>query len=88
MVRADEALWTLEDKKTVHIVMTKADACSTETAWESLLKDDFLADPWTFHEMKKKLDLERFQIEVSESQSLDTVVVSVGSFPLMFLFFW
>ncbi|KAK4308201.1 hypothetical protein Pmani_020089 [Petrolisthes manimaculis] len=63
VVRADEAMWTLEDKKTIHLVMTKADACSKETAWESLLKDDFLADPWTFHEMRKKLDLERFQIE-------------------------
>ncbi|KAK7066807.1 NudC domain-containing protein 2 [Halocaridina rubra] len=63
VVRSDEAIWTLEDNKLLHIVLSKADACSKETIWEGLLKDDFLADPWTVHEMKTKLDLERFQIE-------------------------
>lgn len=63
VVRADETVWTLEDKKILHIAMTKADACSKETVWEGLLADNFVADPWTVHEMRKKLDLERFQIE-------------------------
>ncbi|XP_045599088.1 nudC domain-containing protein 2 isoform X2 [Procambarus clarkii] len=63
VVRADETVWTLEDKKLLHIAMSKADACSKETLWEGLLTDNFLADPWTIHEMRKKLDLERFQIE-------------------------
>ncbi|KAK8719597.1 hypothetical protein OTU49_013925 [Cherax quadricarinatus] len=63
VVRADETVWTLEDKRMLHIAMTKADACSKETLWEGLLTDNFLADPWTILEMRKKLDLERFQIE-------------------------
>lgn len=63
VVRSDDSIWTLEDKKIVHIALTKADACSKETLWEGLLKDNFLADPWTVHEMRKKLDLEHFQIE-------------------------
>ncbi|XP_047477580.1 nudC domain-containing protein 2-like [Penaeus chinensis] len=63
VVRTDETIWTIEDKKILHIALTKADACTKETVWEGLLKDDYLADPWTLHEMRKKLDLERFQIE-------------------------
>ncbi|XP_042214103.1 nudC domain-containing protein 2-like [Homarus americanus] len=63
VVRTDETVWTLEDKKILHIVLSKADACSKETLWEGLLADDFLADPWTAQEMRKKLDLERFQID-------------------------
>ncbi|XP_063603671.1 nudC domain-containing protein 2-like [Penaeus indicus] len=63
VVRTDETIWTIEDKKILHIAMTKADACTKETVWGGLLKDDYLADPWTLHEMRKKLDLERFQIE-------------------------
>ncbi|XP_064105694.1 nudC domain-containing protein 2-like isoform X1 [Macrobrachium nipponense] len=63
VVRSDESVWTLEDKKLIHLVLSKADVCSKETVWEGLLKEEFLADPWTVHEMRKKLDLERFQIE-------------------------
>ncbi|KAK8719598.1 hypothetical protein OTU49_013925 [Cherax quadricarinatus] len=69
VVRADETVWTLEDKRMLHIAMTKADACSKETLWEGLLTDNFLADPWTILEMRKKLDLERFQIERWEEQN-------------------
>ena len=58
-------LWTLEDRKIVHIVLAKADVKVKETIWEGLLKDQFIADPWLIHEMRKKLDLERFEIEVS-----------------------
>ena len=64
-MRTDDSIWTLEDKKIIHIVLTKADATTKETTWEGLMKDEYLADPWTIHEMRKKLDLERFQIEVS-----------------------
>ncbi|XP_063851143.1 nudC domain-containing protein 2-like [Scylla paramamosain] len=63
VVRADETVWTLEDKKLLHIAMTKADACTKETLWEGLLTDRFLADPFVQLEMRKKLDLEHFQME-------------------------
>lgn len=63
VVRADETVWTLEDKKLLHIAMTKADACTKENLWEGLLTDRFLADPFIQLEMRKKLDLEHFQME-------------------------
>ena len=64
MVIEDEMVWTLEDRKLIHIVLAKADCNVRETIWEGLLKDEFHADPWKVLEMRKKLDLERFQIEV------------------------
>ncbi|MPC12705.1 NudC domain-containing protein 2 [Portunus trituberculatus] len=64
VVRADETVWTLEDKKLLHIAMSKADACTKENLWEGLLSDRFLADPFVLLEMRKKLDLEHFQMEV------------------------
>ncbi|XP_050690034.1 nudC domain-containing protein 2-like [Eriocheir sinensis] len=63
VVRGDETVWTLEDRKLVRIVMTKADTNTKENVWEGLLKERFLADPFVLHEMRKKLDLERFQME-------------------------
>lgn len=33
--------------------------------WTRLLEKDYVADPLVQHEMRKKLDLEKFQIEVS-----------------------
>ncbi|XP_076067240.1 nudC domain-containing protein 2-like isoform X2 [Oratosquilla oratoria] len=63
VVREDETLWTLEDKKILHIVMSKADPMHKEKVWEGLLTDNYTADPWVLLEMRKKLDLERFQME-------------------------
>ncbi|KAL7645187.1 UNVERIFIED_CONTAM: hypothetical protein RMT77_003572 [Armadillidium vulgare] len=63
IVREDETVWTLEDRKKVSIVLVKSDPITKETIWEGLLKDQYLADPLTIHEMRKKLDLEKFQIE-------------------------
>jgi len=65
-VHADETVWTIEDGGTLlNIVLTKADFVKKEIVWESLMEDGtFKADPITYHEMRKKMDLEKFQIEV------------------------
>ncbi|XP_050420908.1 nudC domain-containing protein 2-like isoform X2 [Adelges cooleyi] len=65
-VHADETVWTLEDNGTLlNIVLTKADYIKNEIVWEALMEDkSFKADPLTFHEMRKKMDLEKFQIEI------------------------
>ena len=48
------------------IVLPKADYSKKEIIWEALLHDGrFKPDLITFNEMRKKLDLEKFQIEVS-----------------------
>ena len=39
--------------------ISTADKC-----WNSLLKDKYVADPFTFDQMEKKLTLQRFQYEV------------------------
>ncbi|CAL4121767.1 unnamed protein product [Meganyctiphanes norvegica] len=62
-VLVDELIWTLEDKKKLYIILVKGDVKTKETTWQGLLQDNYLADPWLLHEMQKKLDLERFQIE-------------------------
>merc|ERR1739842_242511 len=49
--------------KSMYIILGKGDKNTNETTWEGLLKDNYLADPWLLHEMQKKLDLERFQME-------------------------
>ena len=41
------------------------DAVHSEKVWESLLEGQFVATPTEFWEMRKKLDLEKFQLEVS-----------------------
>lgn len=62
----DETVWTVEDNKLLNIVLAKADVASKDEIWESLLEADmYKPDPLTLHEMRKKMDLERFQIEVS-----------------------
>jgi len=64
-VHADETVWTIEDNGTLlNIVLAKADFVKKEIVWESLMEDgSFRADPITYNEMRKKLDLEKFQIE-------------------------
>jgi hypothetical protein len=65
-VHADETVWTLEDNKLLNIVLAKADVSLKDEIWESLLEGSvYQPDAYTLHEMRKKLDLERFQIEVS-----------------------
>jgi len=65
-VHADETVWTLEDNKLLNIVLAKADVSLKDEIWESLLEGGvYQPDAYTLHEMRKKLDLERFQIEVS-----------------------
>ena len=64
LIRDDDTVWTLEDRKKICIVMTKADPINKEIIWTGLLKEEYLADALTLHEMRKKLDLEKFQIEV------------------------
>lgn len=64
-VHADDSVWTIEDGCLLDIVLSKSDTFKQDEIWESLLNDDrFKPDPLTFHEMRKKLDLERFQLEV------------------------
>lgn len=65
-VHGDESIWLLEDEGTLlKIILIKADYIKKEIVWESLLEDgSFKADPITYIEMKKKIDLEKFQIEV------------------------
>lgn len=65
-MHGSESLWLLEDEGTLlKIILTKADYIKKEIVWESLLEDgSFKADPVTYIEMKKKIDLEKFQIEV------------------------
>lgn len=87
VVRTDETIWTIEDKKILHIAMTKADACTKETVWGGLLKDEYLADPWTLHEMRKKLDLERFQIEVCPLLTIFVRLIWISFIFLDFFFF-
>lgn len=59
----DDLVWTVEDRKKLYITLAKGDVRTKENTWEGLLKDNYLVDPWLLHEMQKKLDLERFQIE-------------------------
>ena len=61
----DESTWTIEDKKLLRIQLVKADQRTKDQCWLSLLENQFSPDPIILHEMRKKLDLERFQIEVS-----------------------
>lgn len=64
-VHGDDSLWTIEDGSVLDIVLSKADTFKQDEIWESLLEGDgYKPDPLTLHEMRKKLDLERFQLEV------------------------
>jgi len=61
-VHADEAIWTLEDKKLIRICLSKSHTTAAH-CWPSLLIGQFAADPLSFDEMQKKLTLQRFQFE-------------------------
>lgn len=67
IVHGEEIIWTLESSGTVlNIVLTKAEFKGKEQIWSSLFvdsKENYVADPLVLHEMKKKMDLEKFQIE-------------------------
>ncbi|XP_054285380.1 nudC domain-containing protein 2-like [Macrosteles quadrilineatus] len=63
-IHPDDSVWTIEDGCTLNIVLSKAEYDQKDTLWESILKDgSYQPDPLTLHEMRKKLDLEKFQIE-------------------------
>lgn len=48
----------------VSILLAKAEfSRPADEVWPSLLEGEFRADPLTLHEMTKKIDLEKFQIE-------------------------
>jgi len=59
----DESTWTIEDRKLLMIQLVKADERTKDHCWLSLLEAEFTPDPITLSEMRKKLDLERFQLE-------------------------
>ncbi|GLG93194.1 hypothetical protein R5R35_012720 [Gryllus longicercus] len=64
VVHADETVWTIEDGRVLSIVLGKATPAHSEEIWEALLADgQFAPDPLTVHNMRKKMDLEKFQIE-------------------------
>jgi hypothetical protein len=64
-IHADESVWTLEDGNTLNIVMIKSDYTKREKVWEALLANgNYAPDILTLHEMRNKLNLENFQIEV------------------------
>lgn len=61
-IHADESLWTLEDRCLIRLCLAKADQSAANT-WQSLLEDEYPADPITLDKMKQKMTLERFQKE-------------------------
>ncbi|XP_055895529.1 nudC domain-containing protein 2-like [Biomphalaria glabrata] len=61
-VHADDAVWTLEDKRLIRICLSKSHNTAAH-CWPSLLVGQYEADPFTFDEMQKKLTLQRFQYE-------------------------
>lgn len=62
-IRVQESTWSLEERKTILILLEKAEKYENENIWPSLLEKEYSADPLTQHEMLKKLDLEKFQTE-------------------------
>lgn len=65
IVHPDDSVWTIEDGCVLNIILSKAEYEGKDTIWEALLSDrSFQPDPLTLHEMRKKIDLEKFQIEV------------------------
>lgn len=73
-VHAAETVWTVEDSWLLTIVLAKADHSIQDQMWTSLLLEDEVTQPdsLTLHEMRKKLDLERFQIEVHAKLTFST----------------
>lgn len=52
------------DPLQVSILLAKAEfSRASDEVWPSLLDGEFRADPLVLHEMRKKIDLEKFQIE-------------------------
>jgi len=51
-----------EDGRMVRICLVKADKMAG-SCWNSLLTDQFAADPFTADQMQQKLTLQRFQFE-------------------------
>ena len=60
----DESTWTVEDQKLIRIQLIKAHHGTKDLCWLSLLEGEYQPDPIALNEMRKKLDLEKFQIEV------------------------
>ena len=60
----DESTWTIEDRKLLRIQLVKADERTKDQCWLSLLENQYQPDAFVISEMRKKLDLERFQLEV------------------------
>ncbi|CAN7993042.1 unnamed protein product [Ixodes hexagonus] len=62
-VVADESTWTIEEQECIAILLVKSEPANSEKVWGSLLEGQYAPDPYVMHEMMKKLDLEKFQIE-------------------------
>lgn len=62
-VVADESTWTIEEQERILILLVKSEPAHSEKVWGSLLEGQYAPDPYVMHEMMKKLDLEKFQIE-------------------------
>lgn len=76
---ADETVWTIEDGF-LCVVLVNAKSSVSEEMWESLLADgSFAPDPLTLLEMRKNLDLEKFQIEVTFFFSAHPIVYILAS---------
>lgn len=61
-VVVDESTWSVEDNKTIRILLVKS--LGEADCWTSLFKDNKCApNAWVLEEMKKKLALERHQIQ-------------------------
>lgn len=66
----------LEDNELVRIILVKSGR-DAANCWHSLLTNEYLADPWTFNEMEKKLTLERFQKEVHLAKCIEMMIVRI-----------
>ncbi|TRY73811.1 hypothetical protein TCAL_02575 [Tigriopus californicus] len=62
VISESDSIWTIEDRKLLRIQLIKCQV-KTDHCWTSLLKDQYQPRPDIVHEMRKKLDLEQFQIE-------------------------
>ncbi|XP_059482026.1 nudC domain-containing protein 2-like isoform X2 [Neocloeon triangulifer] len=63
IVRPDESVWSIEGG-VMTILLARSDHAIKEVIWPSLLADgSFALDAVAVHETRKKLDLERFQLE-------------------------
>lgn len=63
-VVADECTWIIEEQERIMILLAKSEPANAEKVWESLLAGHgYAPDPLVMHEMMKKLDLEKFQME-------------------------